>query len=193
MVVHNALDSFLEGTGPVVHGKTEEQTEERKVCKDQLAMDRCQLFQRLQLDEQLVLDQQIGRKALIKALCFKSDGHRSLPVHPKPRRAIVRASTASRTDSSNPGPGPVWILNPQSTTSPAIASISILNPLSSRLRVTLAKGYLPSGCTPQISRAYSITARSLENLPMLAVLRMVLRVHSSLLPKSSSTLPCVST
>lgn len=56
-----------------------------------------------------------------------------------------------------------------------------------------SRRYLVRGCTSQIARAYSITARSLENLPMLAVLRMVLRVHSSWLRKSASTRSCVST
>ncbi len=56
-----------------------------------------------------------------------------------------------------------------------------------------ARSYLPRGGAFQMRSAYSRTERSLENLPMLAVLRMDVRVQASGSSKSRSTRRWVST
>jgi hypothetical protein len=47
-------------------------------------------------------------------------------------------------------------------------------------RLTVAeRSQMPDGVMSQISRAYSATARSLENIPIWATLRVARRLHSS--------------
>lgn len=87
-------------------------------------MDRGQSLHGFELHDDSVINQEIGAESFLEYHLFVFEADGSLSLDLKPTFVSARASTASYTDSSSPGPKSRWMRSEASTICPVMSSSS---------------------------------------------------------------------